>query len=87
MRRVVLTKVKELLASYDAILAPACSKLSYEKYDIAEAFSKVYEESLYTAVPSITGLPAMVSGGVQLIADSFKESTLLSIAACVEKEA
>lgn len=87
VRRVVLTKVKELLAAYDAILTPACSKLAYEKYDIAEAFSKVYEESLYTAVPSITGLPAMVSGGVQLIADSFKESTLLSIAACVEKEA
>ena len=87
VRRVVLTKVKELLASYNAILTPACSKLAYEKYDIAEAFSKVYEESLYTAVPSITGLPAMVSGGVQLIADSFKESTLLSIAARVEKEA
>ena len=31
VRRVVLTKVKELLASYDAILTPACSKLSYEK--------------------------------------------------------
>ncbi len=87
LRRVVLTKVKELLACYDAILTPACSKLSYEKYDVAEAFEKVYEESLFTAVPSITGLPAMVSGGVQLIADSFKESTLLSIAACVEKEA
>ncbi len=87
IRRVVLSKVKELLASYAAILTPACSKLAYEKYDIAEAFNKVYEESLFTAVPSITGLPAMVSGGVQLIADSFKESTLLSIAAGVEKEA
>lgn len=87
LRKVVFTKVKELLSSYNAILIPACSKLSYEKYDIADAFNKVYEESIFTAIPSITGLPAMVSGGVQLVADQFKESTLLSIAACVEKEA
>ena len=29
---VVLAKVKELLSTYDAILAPACSKLSFESY-------------------------------------------------------
>ncbi|MBO5896027.1 MAG: hypothetical protein J6Q83_01890 [Clostridia bacterium] len=86
LRRVIVDKVKELLAAYDAIIAPACSKLSYEKYDLNDAFAKVYEESVFTAIPSVTGLPAMVTGGVQLIADSFKESTLLSIAHCVEKE-
>lgn len=86
IRRVVLTKVKELLASYDAIIMPVCSKLSFEPYDTKDAFTKVFDESLYTAVASITGLPAMVSGGVQLVADSFKESTLLSIAHCAEKE-
>ena len=86
LRRVILNKVKELLASYNAIITPACGKTSYEKYDLNDAFAKVYEESVFTAIPSITGLPAMVSGGVQLIADSFKESTLLSIAHSVEKE-
>ena len=86
IRRVVLTKVKDLLASYDAILTPVCSKAEYEAYNTEDAFMKVFEESLFTAVPSITGLPAMVSGGVQLIADSFRESTLLSIAHSVEKE-
>lgn len=86
IRRVVLTKVKELLSSYNAILTPACSKLTFEPYDTKDAFTKVFNESLYTAVASITGLPAMVTGGVQLIADSFKESTLLSIAHSVEKE-
>ena len=45
-----------------------------------------YEESVFTAIPSVTGLPAMVTDGIQLIADSFKESTLLSIAHSVEKE-
>jgi len=86
IRRVVLTKVKELLSSYDAIITPVCSKNGYEAYNTEDAFMKVFEESLFTAVPSITGLPAMVSGSVQLIADSFRESTLLSIAHSVEKE-
>lgn len=86
LRRVIVDKVKEILASYNAIITPACSKLSYEKYDLVEAFARVYEESVFTAIPSITGLPAMVTGGVQLIADSFKESTLLSVAHSVEKE-
>ena len=86
VRRVVLTRVKELLSQYNAILAPACGKAEYAPYDAKEAFSKVFEESLYTAVPSITGLPAMVTGGVQLVADSFRESTLLSIAHTLEKE-
>lgn len=86
LRRVVLAKVKEVLDSYNAILMPTCSKLSYKPYDTKDAFSKVFEESLYTAVASITGLPAIVSGSVQLVADSFKESTLLSIANSVEKE-
>ncbi len=86
LRRVIVDKVKEILSSYNAIITPACSKLSYEKYDLSEAFTRVYEESVFTAIPSVTGLPAMVSGGVHLIADSFKESTLLSIAHSVEKE-
>lgn len=86
LRRVIIDKVKDVLSSYNAIITPPCSKLSFEKYDLADAFKKVYEESLYTAIPSITGLPAMVNGGVQLIADSFKESTLLSIAHSVEKK-
>ncbi len=86
LRRVIVDKIKEILASYNAIITPACSKLSYEKYDLSEAFTKVYEESVFTAIPSVTGLPAMVTGGIQLIADSFKESTLLSVAHSVEKE-
>lgn len=84
IRRVVCDRVRELLAKYDAILAPACSQTEYKLYDALEAFEKVYEESLFTAVPSITGMPAMVTKGVQLIADSYKESVLLSIAKSVE---
>ena len=84
IRRIVCDKVREVLAKYDAILTPVCSQTSYKPYDALEAFSKVYEESLYTAIPSITGMPAMVTKGVQLISDSYKESVLLSIAKSVE---
>lgn len=84
IRRIVCDKVREVLAKYDAILTPVCSQTSYKPYDSLEAFSKVYEESLYTAIPSITGMPAMVTKGVQLISDSYKESVLLSIAKSVE---
>ena len=74
IRSVVCTEVKNMLSKYDAILAPACSKVSYKPYDAVEAFEKVFEESIYTAIPSITGLPAMVTKGVQLMADAHKES-------------
>lgn len=84
IRRIVCDKVREVLAKYDAILAPACSQVSYKPYDALEAFEKVYAESLFTAIPSITGMPAMVTKGVQLIADPYKESVLLSIAKSVE---
>ena len=86
IRRVVTDKVKEVLSSFDAFLTPVSSKTSYQSYDALEAFDKVFEESIFTAVPSITGLPAVVTTGVQLISDSFKESVLLSIANSVEKE-
>ncbi|MBQ3007715.1 MAG: hypothetical protein IJD78_09160 [Clostridia bacterium] len=84
IRRIVCDKVREILAEYDAILAPACSQTAYAPYDASDAFEKVYEESLFTAIPSITGIPAMVTKGVQLISDSYKESVLLSIAKSVE---
>ena len=84
IRRIVCDKAREILSKYDAIVAPACSKASYKPYDALEAFDKVFAESLFTAIPSITGMPAMVTKGVQLIADSYKESVLLSIAKSVE---
>ncbi len=84
IRRIVCDKMKEVFAAYDAVLAPACGKAEYKPYDALDAFEKVFEESLFTAIPSITGMPAMVTKGVQLMADSFNESVLLSIAKSVE---
>ncbi|MBQ8029441.1 MAG: hypothetical protein IJ262_08575 [Clostridia bacterium] len=86
VRSLVCSKLKEIFASYDVILAPACSKTAYKPYDALEAFEKVFEESLYTAIASISGKPSLVTKGIQLIADSFKESDLLSVAHSVEKK-
>jgi len=85
VRRVVADKFEELMASYDAVLTPVCSKSAYEAYDIKDAFVKVFEESVFTAVANLIGTPALVSGGVQLLGKQFGESTLLSLAGCAER--
>lgn len=85
VRRVVADKFEELMASYDAVLTPVCSKSAYSAYDIKDAFVKVFEESVFTAVANLIGTPALVSGGVQLMGKHFSESTLLSLAGCAER--
>ncbi len=86
VRRVVADAIKELLEKYDAILAPVCSKTEYTAYDIKDAFTKVFEESVFTALPNLIGTPALVSGGVQLMGKHFSESVLLSLANSVERK-
>ena len=86
VRRVIEDATKELLEKYDAILAPVCSKTEYTAYDIKDAFTKVFEESVFTALPNLIGTPALVSGGVQLMGKHFDESVLLSLANSVERK-
>lgn len=86
VRRVIAEKFEKLMQEYDAVLTPVCSKSSYAEYDIKDAFGKVFEESVFTAVANLIGTPALVSGGVQLMGKHFSESTLLSLAGAVEKE-
>ncbi len=86
VRGAVMGYMAELMQQYDALLTPACSKTAYEPYDIHEAFDNVFAEQKFTAVPNLTGVPAIVSGGVQLIGDTMKDAELLSLAYAVEKE-
>lgn len=86
VRRVVADRFAELMKQYDAVLTPACSKSAYKAYDIREAFETVFSESVFTAIANLIGIPALVSGGVQLMGNHFDEKVLLSIAGCVEKE-
>lgn len=86
VRRVVAEGVAKVFEEYDAILIPACSCAEYEAYDIKDAFGKVFEESVFTAVPNLIGVPALVTNGVQLMGKHFDESTLLSLANSVERK-
>ena len=86
VRRVVAEGLQKAFEEFDAILTPVCSKSEYEAYDIKDAFGKVFEESVFTAVPNLIGIPALVTNGVQLMGNHFSESTLLSLAHSVEKE-
>ncbi len=85
VRRLIAEKMTAVLSEYDALLTPVCSKTAYKAYPIEEAFGKVFEESVYTAVPNLVGIPALVNGGVQLMGKAFGDSTLLSLAGSVER--
>lgn len=85
IRRAVSEKMRDVFQKYDAVLMPACAKTHYPVYNMDEAFLTVFKESAFTAIPSLTGLPCMVTGGVQMTAPAFGESILLSIAHHTEK--
>ena len=86
VRRVVAEGLQKAFENFDAVLTPACSSAEYEAYDIKDAFGKVFAESVFTAVPNLVGVPALVTNGVQLMGNHFSEATLLSLANSVEKE-
>lgn len=86
VRRVVAEGIAKILESYDALLTPVCAKTEYKTYDIKDAFKKVFEESEFTAVANLIGVPALTCGGVQLIGKHFGESDLLSLANAYERK-
>ncbi len=86
IRRVAVEKLAEIFARYDALLLPTYSKAEFEGYEKEDAFMKVFEESLFTAPASISGLPAVVTSGVQLVGDYFAENKLFALAKVLEKE-
>lgn len=86
IRRVAVEKLTEIFACYDALLLPAYSKAEFEGYEKEDAFMKAFEESLFTAPASITGMPAVVAKGVQLVGDYFCDGKLLALAKVLEKE-
>ena len=86
VRRVVSDAMKEIFSQFDAVLIPASKKCSYESYDIADAFGKVFEESIFTSVANLAGFPAMVGCGVQFMGDHFSDAKLLSLVAAVERK-
>ena len=84
-RRVIVEEFGKLFKEYDAVLVPACSSLSYTEEQIANNKGIAFEENVFTAPASITGLPAVVAGGVQLVGNAFSENALLDVAKILAK--
>ncbi len=85
-RRVIVNEFKKLFTEFDAVLMPACSTLEYTEEAVKNDKYMAFTENFYTAPASISGLPAVVSGGVQLVGKAFSESKLFTLAEKLEKE-
>ena len=85
-RRVICEEFAKLFGEFDALLLPATSAMTYSEATVAENPHAAFEENRYTAPASITGLPAVVASGVQLIGRSFSENALLDAAKILTKE-
>ena len=82
VRRVVCEKLSAIFSEYDVVLMPATSTMAYGNM----ASDACFVENLYTAPASISGSPAVVAGGVQLLGAAFSDGKLLSIAKIIEGE-
>lgn len=82
VRRVICEAFADLFAEYGAVLMPACSKTAYAA-DAVSTYT-ITDEMLYTAPASVTGLPAVTAGGVQLVGKAFSENGLFALAALYE---
>ena len=80
VRRVITEAFAELFKEYDAVMLPVCSKKEYDGSEDA------FVENKFTAPASVTGLPAVVVGGVQLMGEAFTDGALLDLAAIITKE-
>ena len=87
MRRVIAERFAVLFAEYDAVLLPVASRTVFTPDELMANYTLAYDELLYTAPASITGLPAIALDGVQLIGNAFEESKLYYLAEAIEKEA
>ena len=86
VRRVIVEAFKAIFETYDAVIMPACSKMSYSDETFANDKYFCFKENFYTAPASITGLPAIALDGVQLVGEAFSEGMLINIAKIYEKE-
>ena len=67
-------------AGQTAILLPACAKRAYSLADVEANPYLAFEENRFTAPATITGLPALAAGGVQLVGPAFSDVALLRLA-------
>ena len=86
VRRVIAEEFDKLFQSFDAILLPAYSQMVYTEADVKKDKYIAFEENRYTAPATLAGLPAVISGGVQLIGRANAENALLDVAKILARE-
>lgn len=80
VRRVIREAFDKIFEEYDAVVMPVCSKDSFSADEITADKYIAYSESAYTALPLLTGLPAVVSGGKMIMGKAFADTALLNYA-------
>lgn len=85
VRRVICEEFARIFGEFDLVVMPAASKAAFAAADVAEDKFLCFKENECSAPASITGLPAVVAGGVQLMGPAFSDAMLLEIAARFEK--
>ena len=86
VRRVIVEALNGIFAQYDALLLPACSAKCYALEAVQQNKYLAFQENVFTAPASISGMPAVVVGGVQLMGPAFSENSLLDLAQTYGKE-
>ena len=85
VRTQLIEAMTDLTAQDGALLLPATSVARYTEAWLAHCAFPSFEENKYTAPASLTGLPSVVFGGVQLVGARYSEDALLSLAERAEK--
>ena len=67
-------------AGQTAVLLPACAKRVYALSDVQANPYLAFDENRFTAPAAISGLPAVVAGGVQVVGPAFSDAALLRVA-------
>ena len=80
VRRVIVEAFAKLFGEYGAVMMPVCSVGEYT------AENDPFVENKFTAPASVTGLPAVVAEGVQLMGAAFTDGALLELAKVISKE-
>ena len=81
VRRIICEIFADLFEDADAVLMPAVGKMAYTEADVKADKYMAFSENVYTAPASITGLPAVVAGGVQLVGPALSDAALLDAVA------
>jgi len=95
VRQIIIEKMNEIFAKYDAILMPVTIKTAPKKGYIEQNQEETFYSDIYTCLANITGIPAIslpgglldnLPVGVQFMGKPFDEETLIKVADALEKK-